>query len=408
MFNTVILTADKLNITESANSFVLQELSFQPLVKWVVDATVDSGKQIITDIPCCDKLSDVSDKKVEFIQNPFLDSVSYIADCDDVLFIKGNMSLVTCETIRDAYDFHKKSDNSLTFLSSEVKKNIFYGCFIASDALLRLSELLENKICCTECCLDAVIDFAVNEGIKVGSYDVKDSEELFCVTNCVELSTAQKIMRDRIVKKHLLNGVVFLSPETAFVGKDVEIDIGTVIMPNVIIKGKTKIGKECVIGPNSQISDSTISDNVEFNNSVILESFVGEKTTVGPFAYIRPHSKIGKNIKIGDFVEIKNATIDDGTKVSHLTYVGDADVGKNVNFGCGTVLVNYDGSKKHRSTIDDNAFIGCNTNIVSPVNVKQNAFIAAGSTITDDVPEDSLAIARARQVVKTNWKKKNK
>ena len=138
----------------------------------------------------------------------------------------------------------------------------------------------------------------------------------------------------------------------------------------------------------------------------MMQSTVDENTKIGPFAYIRPNSKIGKNIKIGDFVEIKNATIDDGTKVSHLTYVGDADVGKKVNFGCGTVLVNYDGKNKYRSTIEDNAFIGCNTNLVSPVKVEKNAFIAAGSTITDDVPEETLAIARARQVIKYGWKKK--
>lgn len=140
----------------------------------------------------------------------------------------------------------------------------------------------------------------------------------------------------------------------------------------------------------------------------MVDSEVSEGAHVGPFAYLRPNSKIGKNVKIGDFVEIKNATLDEGTKVSHLTYVGDTDVGKRVNFGCGCVTVNYDGKKKYRSTIGDDAFIGCNTNLVSPVTVNDNAYIAAGSTITDEVPESALAIARSRQVNKMEWKDRRK
>ena len=142
--------------------------------------------------------------------------------------------------------------------------------------------------------------------------------------------------------------------------------------------------------------------------SVAVDSVVGDNTNVGPFAYIRPNSRIGNNIKIGDFVEIKNAVIDDGTKVAHLTYVGDADVGKRVNFGCGTVVVNYDGISKHRTTIEDDCFIGCNSNLVSPVTIEKGAYTAAGSTITDRVPENALAIARARQVNKDGWVEKNR
>ena len=143
-------------------------------------------------------------------------------------------------------------------------------------------------------------------------------------------------------------------------------------------------------------------------SSVIIESEVGAGTNVGPFAYIRPNCTVGSDVKVGDFVELKNSTIGDGTKISHLTYIGDSDVGKGVNFGCGTVTVNYDGKKKYRTTIGDNCFIGCNTNLVSPVNVGDGAYIAAGSTITEDIPEDNLSIARARQVNKDGWKDKRK
>lgn len=212
-------------------------------------------------------------------------------------------------------------------------------------------------------------------------------------------------MNNEIIKKHKENDVTFVDENSVYIDETVEIGEGTVIEPNVMLRENVKIGKNAVIGFCSDIKNSVIADGVNIKHSVIVDSEIGADTTVGPFAYIRPNCKVGEKVKIGDFVEIKNSNIDDGTKLSHLTYVGDADVGKNVNFGCGTVVVNYDGRKKYRTVIEDNAFIGCNTNLVSPVKVEENAFTAAGSTITDDVPKDSLAIARAKQVVKKDWVK---
>lgn len=208
-----------------------------------------------------------------------------------------------------------------------------------------------------------------------------------------------------IIYNHKKNGVVFIDEKTAYIEENVEIGEGTVIEPCVYLKGNTKIGKNCFIGFSTEIEDAIVKDNVTIKHSVITKSTIGEETTVGPFAYVRPDCVVGKKVKIGDFVEIKNSNIDDGTKLAHLTYVGDADVGKNINFGCGTVVVNYDGKKKHRTVIEDNAFIGCNTNLVSPVKVGKHAFTAAGSTITDDVPENALAIARERQINKKDWNK---
>ena len=199
------------------------------------------------------------------------------------------------------------------------------------------------------------------------------------------------------------NGVIFVDERAVWIDDTVKIGKGTVIEPNVYLKGDTVIGENAIIGFCTEIVNSKIGDNVDIKHSVITDSEIGEGTTVGPFAYVRPNCKVGKKVKIGDFVEIKNSNIDDGTKLAHLTYVGDADVGKNINFGCGTVVVNYDGKNKHRTVIEDNAFIGCNTNLVSPVKVGKNAFTAAGSTITEDVPENSLAIARNRQTVKEEW-----
>lgn len=198
-------------------------------------------------------------------------------------------------------------------------------------------------------------------------------------------------------------GVRVADPATVYIDGDVQVGEGTVILPCTILRGPVVIGKNCTIGPNAVISGCTIGDGVTVNASQLNESTVGDGAKVGPFAYVRPNSHIGPNVKVGDFVEIKNSTIGEGTKISHLTYVGDSDVGKGVNFGCGTVTVNYDGITKFRTTIGDHAFIGCNTNLVAPVTVGDGAYTAAGSTITDEVPPDSLAIARSLQINKKNW-----
>ncbi len=202
-------------------------------------------------------------------------------------------------------------------------------------------------------------------------------------------------------------GVDFADIERAYIDDEVEVGEGTFIGPDVTLQGKTKIGRNCTILQNCRFKDAIIGDAVTVESSVILESSVGDGTSVGPFAYIRPGSSVGAGCKVGDFVEVKNSTIGDGTKSAHLTYIGDADVGRNVNFGCGVVLVNYDGTAKHRSGIGDGAFIGCNTNLVSPVRVGSGAYIAAGSTITEDVPDDALAIARSRQTNKEGWAEKS-
>lgn len=205
------------------------------------------------------------------------------------------------------------------------------------------------------------------------------------------------------LNKYKENGVTFVDENTVYIDSTVEIGSGSIIEPSVCLKGNTVIGKNVTVGFCSEITNSRIGDSVNIKHSVIMDSSIDEGTTVGPFAYIRPNCNVGKNVRVGDFVELKNSNIGDGTKISHLTYVGDSDVGQNINFGCGTVTVNYDGKKKYRTVIEDNAFIGCNTNLVAPVKVGKGAYTAAGSTITEDVPENSLAIARERQVVKENW-----
>lgn len=214
---------------------------------------------------------------------------------------------------------------------------------------------------------------------------------------------AQEAKRVEINLRHLENGVEFVDLYTAYIEEDVEIGRGTVIGPCVTLKGNTVIGENCVIGQNSRVENCRIADGAEIQSSVLLDSSVGEGTKVGPFAYVRPGSRVGANCKVGDFVEIKNSSFGDGSKASHLTYIGDSDVGSGVNLGCGVVFVNYDGTNKYRSTVEDGAFIGCNSNLVSPVTVGAGAYIGAGSTVTEDVEADALYVARAKGVTKEGW-----
>ena len=203
-------------------------------------------------------------------------------------------------------------------------------------------------------------------------------------------------------------GVIMLDPGAVYVEPTVTVGEGTVILPGTILRGSTVIGRRCEIGPNTMITDCTVGDDVTVNASQLTSSTVGDRAKVGPFAYVRPNCHIGADTKVGDFVELKNSVIGDGTKISHLTYVGDSDVGKRVNLGCGTVTVNYDGEAKFRTVVGDDAFVGCNSNLVAPVQVGAGAYVAAGSTVTNDVPPDSLAIARAPQTIKIQWAAKRR
>lgn len=220
--------------------------------------------------------------------------------------------------------------------------------------------------------------------------------------------TVEPLAKSLSVERMLAAGVRVVDPANTYVGPAVKVGEGTTLLPNATLYGLTVVGSDCVIGNGTVIRDCVIGDRVNVNASQLNESVVEDDSTVGPFAYVRPNCHVGKGVKVGDFVELKNSTVGDGTKISHLTYVGDTDAGSHINFGCGTVTVNYDGEKKFRTTIGDGAFIGCNTNLVAPVSIGAGAYTAAGSTITEDVPDDSLAIARERQSVKKNWVRKRR
>lgn len=346
----------------------------------------------------------------------------------------GDAPLIKSETIEKLFDTHIENNNSATLLSSIVEDPTGYGrivrdgnevlkivehkdcteeelkinemnaaiyCFDIENLLSSL-EKLSNDNKQGEYYLTDVIGILKDEDKKVGALSI-DYEETIGVNSRVQLAEAEEVLRKRINKMHMENGVTLIDPSSTYIGDDVEIGKDTIIYPGNVIEGNTKIGEGVMIYPNSRISNSIIDNNVEIQSSVIIDSKIGERTTVGPFAYIRPESIIGNDARIGDFVEIKKSTIGNNTKVSHLTYIGDAKVGEHCNFGCGTVVVNYDGKKKNTTIIGNNSFIGCNTNLVSPVTVEDNTYIAAGSTIVNDVKEGELAVARAKQRNIEGW-----
>jgi bifunctional UDP-N-acetylglucosamine pyrophosphorylase/glucosamine-1-phosphate N-acetyltransferase len=353
----------------------------------------------------------------------------------NVAIFTGDAPLITKSTVEKLLDFHGNKNCKATILTSIVDNPHGYGrvvregnqevCKIVEhkdcteeelkineinagmycfdiESLLKSLDKLDNNNSQGEYYITDVIGILKNEGEKIGALPIP-FEETMGINSRVQLSEAEKVMRKRINQMHMDNGVTLIDPDCTYIDIDVEIGNDTIIYPGNVIQGKTVIAENCTIHSNSRIKDSIIDKNVTIQCSTILESKIGEGTTVGPFAYVRPESVIGKSARIGDFVEIKKSTIGDETKVSHLTYIGDAEIGSKCNFGCGTVVVNYDGQKKSKTVIGDNAFIGCNTNLVAPVKVNSNTYIAAGSTITDEVPEGALAIARCKQVNKEGW-----
>ncbi|MEX1376974.1 MAG: bifunctional UDP-N-acetylglucosamine diphosphorylase/glucosamine-1-phosphate N-acetyltransferase GlmU [Eubacteriales bacterium] len=361
----------------------------------------------------------------------------YIKETDYVVVTYGDMILLKQESIKKLLDFTQENNLSAVMLTAIADDPTGLGRIVKDDSghvlkivehrdaspeeleineintgvfCFKSNELIDalGKLDCNnsqgEYYLTDTVEIINKAGGKIGSIII-DAHEALGTNDRYQLSLSAKELRYRINKDHMVGGVTIIDPDTTYIDAGVEIGNDTVIYPGCVIEGNTKIGERCRLYGASNIKDAQIADDVEIKASTIEKSYVDNKSKIGPNAYLRPKSKIGKDCKVGDFVEIKNSTIGDNTKISHLTYVGDADVGNNVNLGCGVVIVNYDGKNKHRTKIKDNAFIGCNTNLVSPVSVGENAYTAAGSTITDDVPNNTLAIARSRQINKEGWTK---
>lgn len=452
MFTSVILAAGMGTRMKSKMPKVLHKVCGKPLSKWVIDASKAAG---------ADKVCAVVGHKAETVKEVLGDVCEFALQAEqkgtghavmqaidviknskgEVVILNGDTPLITAETINKAIEYHKNNGNQATVITAILDDATGYGrivrdndgsvlkiveqkdaseeekkinevnsgmyVFDAQSLVYALDKITPNNAQ-GEYYLTDTLEILLSAGKKIGGYAISDNDEIRGINDRVQLNEAEKIMQKRINEYHMRNGVTMRNSESVYIEDGVEIGNDTEICQNVTIKSGTKIGSDCVIGSGSMLDRAVIHDGVDVLSSVILESEVDEGTHVGPFAYIRPNCHVGKEVKVGDFVELKNSNIDDGTKISHLTYIGDSNVGKRVNFGCGTVTCNYDGKKKYRTTIGDDCFVGCNTNFVSPINVGDGVYIAAGSTITEDIPENSLSIARARQVNKEGWKDKRK
>lgn len=357
------------------------------------------------------------------------------------LVICGDTPLITVETMSALVKQHEETSAKATVLTARAEDPSGYGRIIrnaqgdverivehkdANEDELTVKEINTGTYCFDNEALFEALDNVSNENAQgeyylpdvieilkeknelVTAYVTENFEETLGVNDRIALAEAERIMRTRIHREHMKNGVTITDPANTYIDTDVIIGSDTVILPGTVIQGNSKIGEGCIIGPNTEINNCEISHNNTVQQSVLSDSIIGNDVKIGPFAHIRPDSNIQDGVKIGNFVEIKKTSFGKGSKASHLSYIGDAEVGDNVNVGCGSITVNYDGQNKFLTKINDDVFIGCNSNLVAPVTIKEGAYIAAGSTITDDVPESALAIARARQVNKENYAEKLK
>lgn len=361
----------------------------------------------------------------------------------ETLVLAGDTPLIRGASLKALLEIHRQNKAAVTVLTAQVDDPTGYGriirnregwiekivehkdatdderqvkeinagiyCFDTEKLLFALGRIT-NQNAQGEYYLTDCIEVLSRQGERIGAYTVSDPLEVLGVNDRVALAQAEKIMRRQINEAHMRNGVTLIDPDNTYIGPEVRIGQDTVIHPGTILKGKTVIGEGCQIGPFVQLSDVTVGRQATVTQSQGLQATIGAEATVGPFAYLRPGTVIGERCRIGHFVEIKNSQIGADSKIPHLSYVGDATIGERVNWGCGSITVNYDGQQKHRTTVGDDSFIGCNVNLVAPVEVGEGAYIAAGSTITRPVPPDSLAIARERETIKENyvaqWKKK--
>ncbi|MGI6359329.1 MAG: bifunctional UDP-N-acetylglucosamine diphosphorylase/glucosamine-1-phosphate N-acetyltransferase GlmU [Bacillota bacterium] len=285
--------------------------------------------------------------------------------------------------------------------------NTGFYCFKGSTLFAALHQV-DNHNAQAEYYLTDVIALVAQAGGKVVGCPLDDFQEALGINDRVRLAEAEAYLRQRIRERLMLAGVTFLQPETTLVDDTVSIGQDTIVYPGCLLEGNTAIGSGCVIGPYTRLTDCRVGDRTSIEFSVARQAATGADCVIGPYAYLRPDTSLADRVKVGDFVELKNAQVGSGSKLPHLSYVGDVTIGQRTNLGAGTILVNYDGKDKHHSQIDDDAFIGCNSNLISPVHIGAGAYVAAGSTITDDVPADALAIARSRQVNKAEWAKRRR
>ncbi|MCM1286294.1 MAG: bifunctional UDP-N-acetylglucosamine diphosphorylase/glucosamine-1-phosphate N-acetyltransferase GlmU [Acetobacter sp.] len=430
---------------------VMCNVIFKPMISYVVDAVKEAGAEDICVITGYRHeeveayLSDNYSNIKTALQSQQLGTGHAVMQAgefidqhldDEILILNGDGPLMDADTINKAYDYHMENKNAITLISAivddtegighikrdgngvllrivehkdanEEEKKINEsnaGCYWFNGAKLKYALAnITNENVQNEYYLTDSLEILLSSGENAGAYVVENSEVILGANDRKQLNDLNTIMRKRINTKLMIDGVDIPCTDGIIIGKDVKIGNSTVILPNTIITGDSVIGSGCIIGPNTYINNSEIGNDVILDNCKILDSRVENGVDAGPFVKVRADSVLKKGVHIGNFVEVKNSVVGEGSKSAHLTYIGDSDVGSDVNFGCGTVTCNYDGKNKSRCKIGNGAFIGCNTNLIAPVEVGEQAYIAAGSTITNSIPDKALSIARAKQVNKEGW-----
>lgn len=444
---TVVLAAGQGTRMKSKLYKVMHPVMGKPMVGHVVDAAhaVKMDQVVTVTGVGAETVQDyLGDKSSYVLQEEQLGTAHAVKQAASILkdkegttlVICGDTPLLTAKTLTGLVDFHENEGAKATVLTAHADNPFGYGRVIRSNddavvkiveqkdaskeeaavqeintgtycfdnkALFEALEKVKNENIQGEYYLPDVIEILKNQEELVAAFQLENMDEALGVNDRVALAQAHQSMKERINEQHMRNGVSIIDPANTYIESDVKIGQDTVIEPGVYLKGNTVIGEDVLIGAHSVIVDSTIGNSVKIISSTIEESIMGDGSDIGPNSHLRPQTILKESVHIGNFVEVKKATIGKHTKIGHLTYVGDAELGENINVGCGTVFVNYDGKNKHKIDIGDNSFIGCNTNLIAPVTVEKNTYIAAGSTITDTVPENALAIARARQTIKEGY-----
>ncbi len=382
----LILCEQKMS-PKSKMSLSSAEIVFKPMYSYLEQTLKDCG---------INEIFLLFDKKqrTEMLRN----FIAHNAKCD-IFVAEGISPFISKETIEKSYEAFLKNEKKITGIGSAFS-NIFCGAWMTVNDLKRNCSLdVEHEI---------IVDDIVSIFDGVNEFDSKNADDFLYAKNLLEAQKLNDYKRKNILEKYMLNGVIIPCTDGVIIEENVVLSADAVILAGTRISGNSKIESGAIVGPNSIVENSVIEENAKLDNSHCYASVIKAGAEVGPFVRVRPDCIIGENARVGNFVELKNVVVDKGAKISHLSYIGDGSVGKEVNIGCGCATVNFDGTNKHRTVIEDGAFIGCGVNLVAPVTVGKDAFVAAGSTVVENVPASSLAIARTRQVIKNGWVEKKK
>ncbi|NLB18405.1 MAG: bifunctional UDP-N-acetylglucosamine diphosphorylase/glucosamine-1-phosphate N-acetyltransferase GlmU [Syntrophomonadaceae bacterium] len=447
----VILAAGKGVRMRSDQAKVLHPVAGIPMVSHVIQAAREANADQLVLVVGHDRdqvMESLSGPGIKFVVqeeqlgtgHALLQAEPVVDESDLIMVLCGDTPLLQADSLRRLINFHMEQNASATVLTAHLTDPVGYGRIIRNEAgdLIRIVEEkdasqdekkideINSGIYCFDYQVfsalkhltpnnaqgeyyltDALVEMS-NQGKRVLALSAANEEDIYGINDRSQLAFAEKKLRQRKWQKLFAAGVTIIDPETTYVQSQVAIGRDTTIEPFTMIEGDTVIGEGCIIGPGSRIVNSIIGNRTKVDSSRVIESEIGEQCGIGPYAYLRPGTILGNRVKVGDFVEIKKSLIGNGSKIPHLSYVGDATLGQNVNVDAGTITCNYDGKNKSQTSINDWAFIGSNTNLVAPVTIGEKAVTGAGSTITKDVPPFSLGVERSPQKVIENWQKKKK